>query len=250
MGRGIMSVTTAPQWSAWPDASAAAAACAECAVSAVSRALAGKGDATVAFSGGSTPLKMFASLAEAHVDWTRVQVFFVDERCVPPDHPDSNYGSVRKHLLDPCRIPVRNVHRMQGELPPDQAARLYEGDVREVFGLSSGDLPYFDFIHLGMGADCHTASLFPGDVRVHDQEGIAAAVPAAGDRTARITLLPGVLLRARNIAVLVAGADKAEPLHRVFHAPVDMVQMPAQLVARSSRKTNWFLDEPAASKLK
>jgi 6-phosphogluconolactonase len=233
-------------WKAYPDAQAAASACATHILSLLETALAGDNDATVAFSGGSTPKLMFDSMAKAGFDWSRVHIFFVDERMVPPDHADSNYGMADKHLFRPGRVPHRNVHRIHGELSPAVAARHYEREIRDVFRLEGTELPHFDVVHLGMGGDAHTASLFPGEPLISDREGIAAAVHVAKLKAWRVSLLPGVLLAARHAAVLVAGEDKADAVHKVFHDPYDPLALPAQMIVHHSRRVSWFLDEPAA----
>jgi 6-phosphogluconolactonase len=212
-------------------------------------ALAGDGDATIAFSGGSTPKLMFASMVNARFDWSRVQVFLVDERCVPLDHPESNYRMICDHLVRPAHIPTRNVHRIAADLPPQVAARRYESDIREYFDLEPGELPHFDVIHVGVGADAHTASLFPGEPMIEDRERIVAPVHVAKLHAWRITLLPGVLLAARHAAVLVAGEDKAEAMKNVLRGRYAPLDYPAQMIAHHSRRATWFLDAPAAGLL-
>ena len=189
---------------------------------------------------------MFDAMVRQRFDWGDVHVFFVDERTVPSDHPDSNYGMAEKHLIRPGHIPHRNVHRIHGELIPAQAARHYDHELREVFAVDSGELPHFDVVHLGMGADGHTASLFPGEPLIEDRENAVAAVHVPKLNTWRVTLLPGVLLAARHAAVLVTGEDKAEALHSVFHGVYDPLKLPAQIVAHHSRRAHWFADSGAA----
>jgi 6-phosphogluconolactonase len=211
--------------------------------------LAGGGDVTFAISGGSTPKPMFAEFVKARFDWSRVQLFWVDERAVPPEHADSNYRMADEHLIGPARIPHRNVHRIHSELPAPRAARHYEQEIREVFRLEPGEIPHFDVIHLGVGADAHTASLFPGEPLIEDREKIVAAVNVKKLSAMRITLLPGVLLSARHTAVLVSGQDKAEPMREILQGRYDPANFPAQIVAHHSRRATWFLDQDAASLL-
>jgi 6-phosphogluconolactonase len=170
----------------------------------------------------------------------------VDERAVPPDHEDSNYRMTEQHLIRPARIPRRNVHRIQGELPPAQAALHCEHEIREVFHLERGEMPHFDVVHLGVGGDAHTASLFPGEPLIEDREKIVAAVMVKKLSARRVTLLPGVLLSARHAVILVTGEDKAEAMHAIFHGPYDPLKYPAQIVAHHARRATWFLDEAAA----
>lgn len=236
-------------WKSYTDAAAAAEACATHIRSLIEMALAGDADATVAFSGGSTPKLMFAALARAPIEWQRVQIFLVDERSVPPDHPDSNHKLVCDHLVRPARIPIRNVHRVHSELNPQQAARQCEAEIRAYFSLDDGEMPHFDVIHLGVGSDAHTASLFPGDPLIEDRDHIAAAVHVPKLHTWRITLLPGVLLAARHAAVLVSGADKAEAMRNVLLERYAPMEFPAQIIAHHARRATWFLDAAAAQRL-
>ena len=193
---------------------------------------------------------MFPFLVRAPLDWSRVHIFWVDERAVPPDHPDSNYALADKHLIRPARIPHRNVHRIHAELAPERAARHYEAEIREVVRIEEGELPHFDLVHLGIGADAHTASLFPGEPLISDREKIVAPVYVRRLNAWRITLLPGVLLSARHAAVLATGEDKAEALSHILTGPYEPEKYPAQIVAHHARKATWFLDAPAASRLR
>jgi 6-phosphogluconolactonase len=234
------------QWKAYADANAAAAACAAHIVSILEPAVSGAGEAAMAVSGGSTPKLLFDHLARSGFDWVHVHLFFVDERPVPPTHPQSNYLLAEEHLIRPARIPHRNVHRICAELKPDQAPRLYIQEIREFFKLQDGELPHFDLVHLGMGADAHIASLFPGEPLIENRGEIAAAVFAEKLSQWRITLLPGVLLAARHTAVLVAGEDKAAALAKVFHDSYNPKSYPAQMIAHHGRRVAWFFDEAAA----
>ncbi|MBC7928442.1 MAG: 6-phosphogluconolactonase [Bryobacteraceae bacterium] len=236
-------------WKAYPTAEATAEACATHIVSVLETGMAGGGSGTLALSGGSTPKIMFGYMVRSGFDWSRVQVFWVDERGVPPTHPDSNYAMTEEFLIRPARIPQRNVHRIHAELPPDIAARRYEEEIREVFMLEPGEMPHFDVVHLGVGPDGHTASLFPGEPLIENRDSIVAAVHAEKMKQWRITLLPGVLLSARHAAVLVSGADKAETMRKVIHDQYTPLQVPAQIIAHHSRRASWFLDDAAAALL-
>ena len=157
------------------------------------------GRATLAVSGGSTPRLMFQAMAGAGFDWAGVHIFWVDERCVRPDHADSNYGMTKEALLDAIAIAPARVYRIRGECEPAEAASLYCQEIDDAFGLhekAPGTMPRFDVIHLGMGPDAHTASLFPGETLIGDREGLAASVYAVSKENWRVTLLPGVLLAA------------------------------------------------------
>jgi 6-phosphogluconolactonase len=150
------------------------------------------------------------------------------------------------HLIRPARIPIRNVHRVHSELPPAQAARHYEVELRDVMELEPGEMPHFDVIHLGVGADAHTASLFPGEPLIDDREHIVAAVNVHKLSQWRVTLLPSVLLAARHAAVLVAGGSKAEAMRNILRERYSPRDYPGQMIAHHSRRATWFLDQEAA----
>jgi len=210
--------------------------------------LAEKETAMFAISGGSTPKLLFADLARAAFDWSRVHIFWVDERCVPPDSPDSNYRLAHETLLGPAHIPEQNIHRIEGELEPAEAASRYVAAIKTTFQLKEGELPVFDVLHRGMGADAHTASLFPGTPLVNDRSGIATNVWVKKMKMDRVTLLPGVLLAAKHTVLQVAGADKAEPLRKVLREQEDFAKYPCQIASRDERAA-WFLDKAAAAQL-
>ena len=231
----------------YPTAQEAARACAHGALAALEDALSGQAVATLAVSGGSTPKAMFDEMAARSGDWSRIHLFWVDERAVPPTDPQSNYRLAEEHLIRPARIPHANVHRIHGELNPEAAARRYVDEIREFFSLGTGELPQFDVMHRGLGADAHTASLFPGQPLIEDRDGIAAAVHVPQLGQSRITLLPGVLLAARHTVVLAAGADKAEAVRAVFHEPYAPSRYPAQMVSHHGRGVVWYLDAAAAA---
>jgi 6-phosphogluconolactonase len=206
-----------------------------------------RGRFAVVLAGGSTPKAAYEILARdfaERVDWDRTHVFFGDERTVPPDHEDSNYRMAREALLD--HVPVGGVHRMQGELPPDEAAASYEDELRAFFGAE--ELPRFDLILLGIGGDGHTASLFPETpaLEVTDRLAVANPVPKLG--TTRITLTAPVLNAARAVNFLVAGEGKAEALKEILEGDEDPRMYPAKLV-RPSGGPAWMVDRAAAGML-
>lgn len=234
----------------YPDAQKAAEACAHSIVGLLEDRLSGESYATLAISGGSTPKLMFPELAKAKLNWRDVHVFFVDERGVPPNDPQSNYLLAEQFLIRPAHISKANVHRVHAELRPEEAAKQYAAEIRTFFGLGadtrSGELPHFDVVHRGVGPDAHTASLFPGEPLIDDRENIAAAVYVEKLSQWRITMLPGVLLAARHTVMLVAGEDKADAVHAIFEEPYDPKKYPAQITAHHGRSVTWFMDEPAA----
>ncbi len=230
----------------------AAGACASCAVhlgGLLRRALDIEPLASLAISGGSTPAAMFDLLAVQDVDWNRVHLFWVDERSVPPADPRSNFGMALAHLIGPAAVPAGNVHRITGEISPHEAARRYEHDIRAFFRGGMDTLPRFDVIQLGIGGDGHTASLFPGDPLIDNRESIAAAVYSEPAAEWRVTLLPGVLLAARDLVVLATGGDKAGAIHQAWEGEYNPVLCPAGILAREGRGAAWFLDAAAAAKL-
>ena len=229
----------------FPKATDAAEACGRQILDWLNAAVAEKGMATLAISGGSSPKTMFAMFAATSFAWDRVHLFWVDERCVPPSDDQSNFKLANDLWLIPAAFPKSNVHRVETELPPTEAAARYEEKIREHLGLQGLQLPGFDVMHRGMGPDAHTASLFPGEPKIQNQTDIAAAVWVEKFKQWRVTLLPGVLEAAHHTAMLVTGADKAQPLRSVLHGPNDPLQWPAQI--GSNEKTVWFLDTAAAA---
>jgi 6-phosphogluconolactonase len=226
----------------YPTAKAAAEACGDRILELLEAAKRDRGVATLAVSGGSTPRLMFESMAHRAFDWSSVELFWVDERIVPPTDAQSNYRMTRESLLDVIHLPAARIHRILGELGPDEAAAKYIADIIQSFGLKEGELPVFDVIQRGVGPDMHTASLFPGEPLIRNNSGIAAAVWVEKMRNHRVTLLPGVLEKARQTLCLVSGADKTEGLKNVLSAPRDTMRMPSQI---SSREMAWYVDELA-----
>ena len=208
----------------------------------------------VALAGGSTPRGLYRLLAgderRSAVPWNQMQVFWGDERCVPPDHPDSNFRMAYEALLAKVAIAAENVHRMRGEDPPEQAAQEYERELRDAFGLTPGELPRFDLILLGLGADAHTASLFPGSPALHEQSRLVAALYVEKLQANRLTLTPPVLNAARRVVFLVAGADKAPALHAVLQGEYNPGRFPAQVVRPLDGDVLWLVDRAAAAALK
>lgn len=217
---------------------------------AAAEAIAERGAFFVALSGGSTPRPVYRALADdPDVDWARWNLFWGDERCVPPEHPESNYRMVKEEVLD--RLVQRGaplpavVARMMGELEAEQAAREYEDALRALVPAPEA-LPAFDLMLLGMGSDGHTASLFPGTeaLRVNTRLAVANRVPPLD--TTRLTLTFPVINAARRVLFLVSGADKAAAFHAVHHGPRDVERWPSQGVQPASGKVTWLADAAAA----
>ena len=223
-------------------AAAAAGAFTEEAAEAIAR----RGRFAVALAGGSTPKSTYEILARDYassVDWTHVHVFFGDERTVPPDHEDSNYRMAREALLD--HVPVGSVHPMRGELLPEEAAALYERELRAFF---EEEPPVFDLIMLGIGGDGHTASLFPETSALEVTDRTVVANPVLKLGTTRITLTAPVLKAAREVFFLVAGEGKAEALKEILRGDADPREYPAKLVQPPGGPT-WMVDRAAARSL-
>ncbi len=207
----------------------------------------------VALSGGSTPKAMFSILAEApfaaSLPWNAIDFFWGDERCVPPDHADSNYRMANETLLSKVGVPAENIFRIPSEdADPHRAASLYSETIRNAFGDTS---PHFDLIFLGMGADGHTASLFPGTTALSiTGEEIAVANYVEKFQTHRITLTAPVINHARNIFFLITGADKAPALNEVINGERNPSLYPSQLIAPNYGNLLWIVDEAAAGLLK
>jgi 6-phosphogluconolactonase len=204
---------------------------------------------TWALSGGSTPRQLYALLASdrfvSEIEWSRVYFFWGDERCVPPNHEESNYRMVREALLDVIRPQADQVFRMRGEDDPDEAARAYEATLRTFFG-DTVAAPSFDLVLLGMGADGHTASLFPGTGALEETK--RWVVPNRVSRTgpARLTMTLSVINAAHQILFLVSGSDKAERLKQVLEDP--NARLPAQRVRPTHGELEWMIDAEAGGR--
>ena len=193
-----MPITEKPNITKADTPEAAAADCALFILDGLKQALSVSKTATLAISGGSTPKLLFADLARASFDWSNVHIFWVDERCVPPTDPQSNFKLANDIWFSPARFPAENLHRIFGELDPVEGGKKYAADITSFFGLKEGDIPVFDVLHRGMGPDSHTASLFPGEPLIKNRSGIATNVWVEKFKMHRVTLLPAVLLAAKK----------------------------------------------------
>lgn len=213
----------------------------------------------IALSGGSTPRPLHEALSQpehrTQLNWGKIQFFWGDERCVPPSDPESNYRMAVETLLEPVQIPAVQVHRIRGELPPQQAAADYERRIAEQFGLTPDEsgqpLPRFDLILLGLGPDGHTASLFPESKALEEKHRWVTWTPhEQGPKplVPRVTLTLPVLQAARQIIYLVSGEDKAMRLAEVLSPPGSM-PLPAQLARPTKGGLLWMVDQAAASRL-
>ncbi|MBM4328873.1 MAG: 6-phosphogluconolactonase [Deltaproteobacteria bacterium] len=210
-----------------------------------------EGRFTVALSGGSTPQLTYSLLAQealrSQIPWDAIHIFWGDERCVPLERPDNHFTMTTELLLSKVPIPEGNVRRMRGEAAnPHEAAPEYEGSLREFFGLGPTGIPRFDLILLGMGADGHTASLFPGSPGLEERDKLVVAhyVPKVGMN--RLTLTYPVLNNARVIMFLAAGNEKAEALKSVLADDTCGPILPARLVKPVEGEVIWMVDRAAA----
>jgi 6-phosphogluconolactonase len=214
-------------------------------------AIAVRGKFTVALSGGTTPKGMFALLASPafpSVPWERIFFFWSDERHVPPNDPDSNYRMANEAMLSKVPVPAENIFRIRAEeKDANIAAREYEQTIQNFFGLKPGEFPRFDLIHLGMGPDGHTASLFPGSAGLEEQSRLVIANWVEKFKTSRITFTYPVLNHAACVELLVGGIDKAPAVHEILENPQS--GLPAQRVRPTDGNLIWLLDRAAASAL-
>jgi len=242
-------------YAVWPTPAEVAAAAAECFAGAAAAAASVQGVARIAISGGTTPKAMFALLADRsqpyfeRVPWDKLQLFWVDERTVPPEHKDSNYGMTKAAMLDHVPLPAAQIHRIEGELEPEVAASRYEADIRTSFRLEGAETPTFDLILLGMGDDGHTASLFPHTEAINELGRISVANHVEKMNTWRITLTWPVINHAREVAFLIEGAGKRDILREVLLGGYDPDTKPSQLIRPASGKLTFLLDAAAAAAL-
>lgn len=210
---------------------------------------------TSALSGGSTPRTFLETLANPEfsqrIQWESVHLFQVDERCVPPDHLQSNYRMIHGTLLRPVPSAADNFHRMKAELADrDSASAEYEAEIRSVFAPPEGRLPRFDLIFLGLGSDGHTASLFPGSAALDESARWVCPNFVEKLQMHRITLTYPVLNAASEVVFLVSGAGKAEILQQVLDGSRDPKLFPAQGIQSAEGRVDWYLDRAAAQLLR
>jgi 6-phosphogluconolactonase len=208
---------------------------------------------TVALSGGSTPKGLYSLLAspgyKERVPWNSVYLFWGDERCVPPDHPESNFRMVQESLLSKVDIPRENIHRMAGEKEPEKAAAEYEETLRSFFQVSTDELPRFDLILLGIGEDGHTASLFPGSDALNEMKRLVVACYVEKLQAYRLTLTLPVLNDAAAIVFLVTGENKAAAVKRALEPEPGEPLIPAAKIRPVNGQLSWLITEDAAAKL-
>jgi 6-phosphogluconolactonase len=241
-----------------PDEQRLADAAARLFLSAANTAIEARGEFIVALSGGSTPGRLYAQLAcepfVSSLDWSRVHFLWGDERCVPPDHEESNFRMARETLLDHVPVPDANVHRIRGEDDPAEAAATYERVMRTVLRTPIGPprtVPSsrLDLVLLGLGSDGHTASLVPGGASLHAGARWVAAEFVHAVSMWRITLTAMVINAAAEVAFVVSGDAKAAIVRKVLESPDQQDKLPAQLIVPTDGRVHWLLDAPAAADL-
>jgi 6-phosphogluconolactonase len=238
-----------------PDLAALARRAAQYFVEMAGEAVGAYGRARIALSGGSTPRAAFELLADPNqpwrwrMPWDLLDLYWVDERSVPPDDPESNYRMTREALLDHVPLHPEQIHRIAGELDPEAAAARYEAELRSSFCLEGADRPCFDLVALGIGDDGHTASLFPHTAAIHELDRLAVANHVPRRDAWRITLTWPVINHARSVFFLAAGQDKANVLKEILTGPHDPERLPSQLIWPSSGILTIILDKAAAALL-
>jgi len=236
-----------------PDAAMLAERAARQFVESTERAVAKRGRARIAVSGGSTPKAAFGLLADAarlwcgRMPWRRIELWWVDERCVAPDDAESNYRMTREALLDHVPLTPEQIHRMEGELEPETGAARYEAELRDEFRLEGAELPRFDVVALGMGPDGHTASLFPQTAALHETARLAVANFVPQKQSWRMTLTWPVINSAAEVFFLIGGADKAQTVKEVWLGPRDAERLPSQLIMPVGGILTLLLDRAAAA---
>jgi 6-phosphogluconolactonase len=239
----------------FPTPAAVAQAAAQLFADSANAAVQARGRARIAISGGTTPKAMFSLLADPtqpflkQVPWDKLDLYWVDERCVPPTDTESNYRMTNEALLSKVPLDPKRIHRMEGELDPEAAAARYESAIRNSFRLEGAETPTFDLILLGMGDDGHTASLFPHTEAINNLTNLVTANHVPQKDTWRITLTWPVINQGREVAFLIEGMAKAQVLHDVLLGPYQPDTFPSQIIRPASGRITLLLDPAAASKL-
>ncbi|MBI5957627.1 MAG: 6-phosphogluconolactonase [Chloroflexi bacterium] len=240
--------------SVYPDPAALTRRAAEMITALAAEIVPVQGRFSMGLSGGSTPRALFTLLASddyaQRIPWSGVHVFWGDERCVPPDHTESNYRMAREALLDHVPIPAENIHRVRAELSPAEAAQDYEQTLRSFFAAESDQTPpRFDLLLLGMGDDGHTASLFPHTAALHEHTRWVIENRVEKLNTWRITLTVSAINAAAQVLFLVIGSSKATVLRDVLHGPYQPGHYPSQRIGPINGRLIWLLDAAAAALL-
>ena len=208
----------------------------------------------LAISGGSTPKVLFKLLATTayseKIIWNKLMIFWVDERCVAPDDPESNFGMTEQLLFENVKIPRDNIHRIKGESNPVNEAARYAKLVNQILPASENNYPQFDWVLLGMGADGHTASLFPNQKLEHIAENLfgVATHPQSGQK--RISMTEELINNSSRVTFFISGEEKADKIKEIFTDHASGNKYPAAMVHSLDEKSDWYLDKSAAKFLK
>lgn len=206
---------------------------------------------TIALSGGSTPGLLFSILGDlppGTVDWSKVHFFWGDERCVPAEDSESNFGTANKNFFSRSEVPEKNIHPVRGDADPDEEVKRYTAEINAVTE-SAGGLPRFDIVLLGMGEDGHTASIFPDSMHLLDSDELCAVAihPVTGQK--RITFTGKVINNSALVVFLVTGSRKADILKQIAGRNGNFMNFPASYVVPSNGELIWYTDKDASSKL-
>ncbi len=201
----------------------------------------------IALSGGSTPLDIFRQLAEqtTREDWSYVSLFWVDERCVPPDHPDSNYGNARDALIESLGLEQNQIHRIRGEEEVHGEAGRYGNLLLKLLPMENG-FPVFDWIWLGLGTDGHTASIFPNEIELWTAGSPCIVASHPDTAQARISITGGVINAAKRVSFIVSGSEKSSVVREIFFKEGPHMEYPAFYVNPAMGSQEWYLDQEAA----
>jgi 6-phosphogluconolactonase len=208
----------------------------------------------IAFSGGKTPQAFFEKIAanqdihDSNSLWNKVHLFWVDERCVLPNHADSNFGMTNKILLRNINLDKSNIHRIRGENDPYREAIRYSAEIKQYVKLQN-DIPVFDLIFLGIGDDGHTASIFPDRLDLIDTGNIYEAVRHPVTGQFRVTLTGKPILQAKRLTFLVTGETKSTVIRQIMNNEPEALAYPAAQIHLRSNNTDWYIDEAAAKHL-
>lgn len=236
----------------YPDIDTLSQQAAQYVVRIANESIAARGRFMLALSGGTTPRKLYSLLGSEpysdQIDWKLVHIFWGDERCVSPDNPDSNFFMAQEVLLSKIAIPAFQVHRMPADQPDrDAASQEYSMEMQRAFGTQ--EIPVFDLIQLGMGPEGHTASLFPHQASLQENQRLVMPVSVPKPPPDRLTFTPPLLNAARNILFLVTGSEKADALQAVLEGAYQPENYPAQIVRPPNGEVVWMLDKDAAMNL-
>lgn len=206
---------------------------------------------TIALSGGSTPALLFSILGKqfaGSVEWDNVHLFWGDERCVPPDHPESNYGMTEQKLISRINIPLANIHRIRGEEDPVKESVRYSEEICSFTGQRKG-FPLFDIVMLGLGEDGHTASIFPGHDELFITDKICEIAFHPVTKQKRITITGKVINNAGSVVFMVTGKNKAVIVERILNMRPDAAGFPASYISPVYGELHWLIDADAGSLL-